>query len=204
MSNHGTPSEPDSRPTAHRGEDHQSTRRRIIDATIALVEERGVTEVSVTAIADRAALSRQTVYNNFPNVEAAVCAYMIEEIDDMVADIDTRLAAMGDPGTQLQEFIRMAMHRFANHDFVLSLRVAMSPETEGVIASHLAHAQRVLGRIIDEGVETGGFRTHMPSEVVAETIFHMIGGLAPAIARGSNPDLTAERVSTMLLEGLRC
>ena len=59
-------------------------------------------------------------------------------------------------------------------------------------------------RIIDEGVETGGFRTHMPSEVVAETIFHMIGGLAPAIARGSDPDLTAERVTTMLLEGLRC
>lgn len=204
MSNHGTPSESDSDQTAHRSDDHQSARRRIIDATVELVEERGMTEVSMTAIADRAALSRQTVYNNFANVEAAVCAYMIEEIDDMVAAIDSQLAAMGDPATQLREFIRMAMHRFAGHDFILSLSLAMSPQTERVIATHLAHAQRVLGRIIEEGVETGDFRTHMPAEIVAETIFHMVGGLAPAIARGSDPDLTAERASTMLLEGLRC
>ncbi len=181
-----------------------STRRRIIDAAMSLVEERGIAEVSMSAIAERAALSRQTIYNNFANVEAAVCAYMIDEIDDMVADIDAQLAAMGDPASQLREFIRMAMHRFAGHDFIISLRMAMSPETEGVIATHLSHAQRVLGRIIDEGVESGDFRTHMPGEVISETIFHMVGGLAPFIARGGDPDVTAERVSTMLLEGLRC
>lgn len=188
----------------HGGEHVSTTRRRIIDAAMSLVEERGITEVSMTAIAERAALSRQTLYNNFANVEAAVCAYMIDEIDEMVAEIDARLAAMGDPATQLREFIRMAMHRFAGHDFMLSLRMAMSPETEDVIATHLAHAQRVLGRIVEEGVESGDFRTHMPSNVISETIFHMVGGLAPSIARGGDPDLTAHRVSTMLLDGLRC
>ncbi len=189
---------------SNHGPDENSTRRRIIDAAMSLVEERGMTEVSMTAIAERAALSRQTIYNNFANVEAAVCAYMVAEIDDMVAEIDARLAAMGDPAAQLREFIRMAMHRFANHDFIMSLRMGMSPETEGVIAAHLAHAQRVLGRIIDEGVESGDFRTHMPSDVIAETIFHMVGGLAPFIGHGGDPDLTAQRVSVMLLEGLRC
>ena len=197
---HGT----DSVTSAGGGGESIPTRRRIIDAAMSLVEERGMTEVSMTAIAERAALSRQTIYNNFANVEAAVCAYLIDEIDDMVAEIDGRLAAMGDPATQLREFIRMAMHRFAGHDFIISLRTAMSPETEGVVAAHLAHAQRVLGRIIDEGVESGDFRTHMPSEVIAEIVFHMVGGLAPAIARGGDPDLTAHRVSVMLLEGLRC
>lgn len=199
MSNHG----PGSVTPTGRGGESVSTRRRIIDAAMSLVEERGITEVSMTAIADRAELSRQTIYNNFANVEAAVCAYMIGEIDEMVADIDGRLAAMGDPAAQLREFIRMSMHRFASHDFILSLRMAMSPETEQLIATHLTHAQRVLGRIIDEGVESGDFRTHMPSDVIAETVFHMVGGLAPFVARGGDPELTAQRVSTMLLEGLR-
>lgn len=202
MSNHGA--DRGDPMTAADGGESIPTRRRIIDAAMSLVEERGMTEVSMTAIAERAALSRQTIYNNFANVEAAVCAYLIEEIDDMVAEIDGRLAAMGDPAVQLREFIRMAMHRFAGHDFIVSLRMAMSPETEGVVAAHLAHAQGVLGRIIEEGVESGDFRTRMPGDVTAETIFHMIGGLAPAIARGADPDLTAERVSVMLLEGLRC
>lgn len=192
-------------PTPKRGDDGQrSTRHRILAATMALVEERGMTEVSMTAIADRAELSRQTVYNNFANVEAAVCAYMIDQIDEMVEHIDSHLAAMGDPASQFREFIRMAMHRFAGHDFILSLQVAMSPETERLIRAHLGKAQRVLERIIDEGVEAGDFRTHMPSDEIAETVFHMVGGLAPFIAHGADPDETTERVSTMLLEGLRC
>lgn len=168
-----------------------------------LVEERGMAEVSMTAIADRAGLSRQTVYNNFPNVEATVCAYMIDQIDEMVEHLDSRLASMGDPSIQFREFIRMAMHRFAANDFIVSLQAAMSPDTEVTIRRHLHHAQRVLGRIIDEGVESGDFRTHMSSEEVAETVFHMLGGLAPFITHGANPDETTERVSTMLLDGLR-
>jgi AcrR family transcriptional regulator len=189
---------------APRGDDGPtSTRRRILDATIALVEERGMTEVSMTAIADRAELSRQTVYNNFANVEAAVCAYMIDQIDEMVNQIDGRLATMGDPASQLREFIRMAMHRFAGHESALSLQNALSPETEGVIRTHLSQAQRVLERIIDEGVEVGDFQTHMPSEEVAETLFHMVAGLAPFIAHGADPDETTERVATMLLQGLQ-
>lgn len=203
MSNHRPGASRDPEPSAQLCGDPNSTRSRILDATMALVEERGMTEVSMTAIADRAGLSRQTIYNNFPNVEAAVRAHMVDEIDDMVEQIDAELAAMGDPGAQLSEFIRMAMHRFASHEFGLSLRLAMSPEAEAVISMHLARAQRVLGRIVEEGVETGEFRTHMAGDVVAETLFHMIGGLAPAVAHGADPDVTAERVATMLLTGLQ-
>lgn len=157
----------------------------------------------MTAIAERAELSRQTIYNNFANVEAAVCAFMIDQIDEMVEQIDRELAGMGDPAAQLREFIRMAMRRFSRHEVIVSLQHAMSPEIEALIRTHLSHAQRVLGRIIEEGIETGDFRTHMTSEVVAETVFHMVGGLAPFIAHGADPDETAERVASMLLDGLR-
>lgn len=162
-----------------------------------------MTEVSMKAIAERAELSRQTIYNNFANVEAAVCAFMIDEIDNMAEQIDVALAGMGDPAAQFREFIRMAMHRFAQHEVIVSLQNAMSPETEKLIRTHLSHAQRVLGRIVDEGIENGEFRTHMTAEVIAETVFHMVGGLAPFIAHGADPDETAERVATMLLDGLR-
>ena len=181
-----------------------STRNRIVEAAMALVEERGMTEVSMTAIADRAGLSRQTVYNKFANVEAAVCAFMIDQIDNMVEQIDGELAGMGDPASQFREFIRMAMHRFSQHEVIVSLQNAMSPETEELVRAHLSHAQRVLGRILDEGIETGDFRTHMTSEVIAETVFHMVGGLAPFIAHGADPDETAERVASILLNGLSC
>jgi AcrR family transcriptional regulator len=199
MSNHQSGSVTSGGP----GDEHVSTRRRIIEAAMSLVEERGMTEVSMTAIADRAALSRQTVYNNFANVEAAVCAFMIDQIDNMVEQIDGRLAGMGDPASQFTEFIRMAMHRFAQHEVIMSLQNAMSPDTEELVRTHLSQAQRVLGRIVEEGIETGDFRSRLPSEVIAQTVFHMVGGLAPFIAHGADPDDTAERVASMLLDGLR-
>lgn len=160
-------------------------------------------EVSMTAIADRAELSRQTVYNNFANVEAVVCAFMIDQIDNMVESIDDQLAGMGDPASQFRQFIRLAMHRFAQHEVIVSLQNAMSPDTELLIRAHLSHAQKVLTRIVDEGIEAGDFRMQVSSEVVAETVFHMIGGLASFIAHGADPDETTERVASMLLDGLR-
>jgi AcrR family transcriptional regulator len=128
---------------------------------------------------------------------------MIDQIDNMVKQIDGQLAGMGDPAVQFREFIRMAMHRFAQHEVIVSLQNAMSPETEELVRTRLAHAQRVLGRILDEGIEAGDFRSPLPSGVIAETVFHMVGGLAPFIAHGADPDETAERVASMLLDGLR-
>jgi AcrR family transcriptional regulator len=45
----------------------EETRRRIAEATLALHEEVGPARTTVTAIAERAGVSRPTVYSQFPN-----------------------------------------------------------------------------------------------------------------------------------------
>jgi len=54
----------------------EGTRRRIVDATVALHEEVGPARTTVAAIAARAGVSRPTVYNQFPDDRAlfAACA----------------------------------------------------------------------------------------------------------------------------------
>lgn len=51
-----------------------ATRRRIIDATIALHASLGGPATTVTAIADRAGVSRVTVYRHFPDQRALLAA----------------------------------------------------------------------------------------------------------------------------------
>jgi AcrR family transcriptional regulator len=45
----------------------EQTRRRIVDATVALHEEVGPARTTVAAVADRAGVSRPTVYAQFPD-----------------------------------------------------------------------------------------------------------------------------------------
>jgi AcrR family transcriptional regulator len=50
-----------------RAEQLDETRQRIVDATVSLHEELGPARTTVTAIAERAGVSRPTVYNQFPD-----------------------------------------------------------------------------------------------------------------------------------------
>jgi AcrR family transcriptional regulator len=50
-----------------RAEQAESTRRRIVEATVALHEEVGPARTTIAAIAERAGVTRPTVYNQFPD-----------------------------------------------------------------------------------------------------------------------------------------
>jgi AcrR family transcriptional regulator len=84
-----------------RAEATQETRRRIVEATVALHEEVGPARTTVAEIARRAGVQRLTVYNHFPEdgeLFAACQARYLEEhpppdLGDAFADPDPRARA---------------------------------------------------------------------------------------------------------------
>jgi AcrR family transcriptional regulator len=85
----------------------EETRRRIVDATVALHEEVGPARTSISAIAERAGVERLTVYRHFPDDASlfAACSHRFTErhtppdpeawaaIADPVARLRTALTA---------------------------------------------------------------------------------------------------------------
>jgi AcrR family transcriptional regulator len=57
-----------------RAELEEATRRRITESAVALHQELGPAQTSITAIAERAGVRRSTVYRHFPNNEALFAA----------------------------------------------------------------------------------------------------------------------------------
>jgi AcrR family transcriptional regulator len=55
-----------------RAERQAQTRERIVEAAVALHQERGIAETTITEIAKRAGVQRLTVYNHFPDQDALV------------------------------------------------------------------------------------------------------------------------------------
>ncbi|MEV7527832.1 TetR family transcriptional regulator [Agrococcus lahaulensis] len=86
---------PESAPTPEPGLRERKklfTRRTIADAAFALVSEKGLDEVTIDQIAERAFVSPRTVSNYFPSKEAALVAAGDISPIDMLAGLEERPA----------------------------------------------------------------------------------------------------------------
>lgn len=69
---------------------------RLLDATAELFAEVGWRHVTMSKVADRAGLSRQTVYNEFGTKPALAEELVLRELDAFLTLVRTRIAAAGD------------------------------------------------------------------------------------------------------------
>lgn len=75
-------------------------RRAILEAALALIEERGLKGATFELIAQRAGVARGTVFNYFPNKEAILVAYFATQLGELarrVAERRERHALPGEP-----------------------------------------------------------------------------------------------------------
>jgi AcrR family transcriptional regulator len=89
-----------------RAERQQETRRRIVEAAVALHTELGPNRTSVQAIAERAGVTRPTVYAHFPDVRSLfeACSGHVRE---MVPPPDpSGWRSISDPGARLKVALR--------------------------------------------------------------------------------------------------
>src|SRR3954471_13367190 len=80
----------------------EETRRRIVEAAVALHEEVGGVEATVTAIADRAGVGRLTVYRHFPDERALLTACTSHYFAANPPPDPAPWAGIADPETRLQ------------------------------------------------------------------------------------------------------
>src|SRR3954452_13837354 len=85
-----------------RAKKQEETRRRIVEATVALHEEVGPARTTVAEIARRAGVQRLTVYTHFPEDEELFCACSAH-FRSQYPPPDIRCwAAVEDPGERLR------------------------------------------------------------------------------------------------------
>ena len=85
-----------------RAEDEQRTRARIVDAAEELHGTVGPARTSVSAVADRAGVTRATVYRHFPNDESLFLACSGQWLARQQLPGPERWSAQGGPGETLR------------------------------------------------------------------------------------------------------
>jgi AcrR family transcriptional regulator len=115
-----------------RREDYQRVERELLRAARHLIRDDGFQELTMSRLAERAGLSRKTVYNHFANIEDVVVALSIQSVERR-ADLAARAAQfrgrsrerMAGIGSVIRELLPYHMR----HELLLSaIKIGRVPE----------------------------------------------------------------------------
>lgn len=172
-------------------------RQAIQDAAIRLIVENGMPDVSMSSVAQAAGVSRQTLYNHYPDLEAIVVDAARSQIEVAGRMIDEAIAMAPDAPSALGIYIRGTLATPTDGQARVS-GSGMSPDAEGEVMAMLEPIHLRLRDILKMGVEEGAFRADLDPTADSEIIFHMIGSARRLIQMGRDVDQVTETISGLI------
>jgi AcrR family transcriptional regulator len=111
-----------------RAERQAETRRRIVEATVALHQELGVVNTSISAIAERAQVERPTVYRHFPDQRSLLtaCTSHYQELNPL-PELEP-WSRIPDPKERLRQALCEIFAYFARSEPMMSSTMRDLPE----------------------------------------------------------------------------
>jgi AcrR family transcriptional regulator len=102
------------------------TRERILDAAFDALRDFGLSRATVEDVAQRAELSRQTVYRYFPSKDALIVGLVAREEETFIAGVREALEGQDDLGPAIADGVRFVL-RFAREHPLLDRLLATDP-----------------------------------------------------------------------------
>jgi AcrR family transcriptional regulator len=175
---------------AHR----RAVREATLDATGALVAERGLAAVTMSEIAGRTGIGRATLYKYFPDVDAVVAAWHERVVARHVEALADAAAGAGQPLERLERVLG-SYARLARHD-------GSDPARSLHGAPHARRAEQhlveLVAGLIDEAAHAGEVRDDVVPGELAVFCLHAV-----AAAGSVTSTAAARRIVAVTLDGLR-
>lgn len=150
----------------------------IVHAAMGLVFEKGVSALSMKAIAGAAGVSRQTLYKYFPDVASVLRAAVQSASHDT-----TSIEAEETPADQLTAFVRYVLAAAAaGHPSPTALESVLAPDVRAELQAHSSDVRRLLAVILQRGMDDGVFRTDLDPDLDADIVYRTVMALADQAA----------------------
>jgi AcrR family transcriptional regulator len=98
-----------------------ATARRIVDAATGLFAERHYHQVRMDDIAERAGVSKGTLYGYFKDKEDLYLGLMLDSMSRLLRQIEECLEGLGSPEEKVHAFVGESLRFFERHEHVLDL-----------------------------------------------------------------------------------
>jgi AcrR family transcriptional regulator len=184
-------------------EHRQAQRDHILTVAFELLRERGMTTMSMSAVAARAGISRATLYHYFPDMDALLSAWIGREIGASVADMVRSARAVPDPLARIEQLVAAQTTLFASSDHRLSVEhlesEAGSPAVRREVAAQMAPLRELLADTLRQADADGLLRAEIEPMLAADVLLGMLGAARRHIVIGNVPAQSAAAMVTGLV-----
>jgi AcrR family transcriptional regulator len=174
----------------------------VIEATSALIAERGVDGVRVSDVAERTGMSVGHVSYYFPRKSGLLLRAIERSERAFQADVAERARAIADPWQRLATIIDLAMAEGAgDRGWLLWLEVWAAAGRDRELAARQAALdvdwRGLLADVLRDGVAQGAFADH-DADALSLTLTCLMDGLSTRLALG-DPDVSVDRARSVVL-----
>jgi AcrR family transcriptional regulator len=177
-----------------------ATREAIIDAAQALLTEGGPAALMLDAVAERADVAVQTIYNRIGGRSALLIAVAERALEENRAYMDAVYAAPGGPQERIVQ-AAAAYARFAAerpHQFRLLADPPEEPEALERVAELVEEQNAKLAAALREGIAEGSLNPALDPELTATALWAMMNGLLGLAWRADRLRAEPQRLSALL------
>ncbi|MFC0082259.1 TetR/AcrR family transcriptional regulator [Aciditerrimonas ferrireducens] len=186
-------------------EAHRAAQRDVVlDAALELLRERGLAGLTMSALADRAGVSRATLYHYFPDVDHVLAAWVSREVERSVADVLATASAIEDPVERLRWVVGDQLARFASQEHRVSVEhldsEAGSPVVRAAVASGLEPLRQLLATTLEEAAGRGQLALPTGPDLAVDLLLGLLGATRRHLVEGRLEPAEATQVIWDLLE----
>ena len=176
---------------AHRRE----VKDAVLDAAASLVAEVGLTELSMSAVAERSGIGRATLYRYFPTLDAILVAWHEREVGRHLAELERAASGNGAAVERLRAVLLAYAHRLG-HGHHGDMAAALH-RTDHVAAGH-ARLEGFVSDLVARGAAEGALRRDVAPRELALFCIHALSAASSLRSRAA-----IERLLDVTLDGLR-
>lgn len=158
------------------------TAARITDATFALLAEHGLAGITMSAIATKAGIARQTLYNHFSDVDSILAAAMAQHHHDDLRTLAATLATIPTATGRLEHLVRHTTVTAAQHGTMPDLGHGLAPSAQQAARRHDEQVRGLIRDALDHGRQAGELRPSLDVELHAVLVHHLLHGAAELAA----------------------
>ena len=146
-------------------------RTAILAAARAILEEGGITALTMEGIAGRAGVGKPTIYREWPNAHAVAMAALMSA-EDAAPKIASSASALTELRRQLRAVASVFALRVGRQAVIMIASASGETELSKSFRNHFILARREEGRgIISRGIAQGELRSDIDTEVVLDMIY---------------------------------
>ena len=176
---------------AHR----RDVRDAILDATAALVVERGLLSVTMSEIASSTGIGRATLYKYFPDVASVLVAWHERHVAAHLEELASICDRAGPPGERLAAMLESYAFISQQHH---GSEVALLLHRGDHVSNAHQQVTTLVRDIVREGADFGVFRTDVAADELAAYCVHAMAAAAQLRSKAA-----VRRLVSVTIAGLR-